>query len=218
MKNLDTKGYTIMKKNGLIVLFALLTSTALAQFQGLPIASGGGVVEPGTASVSAGAALGDDFNLYGGRVTFSPLNRLTVFGDLGFVDPDHGKVGLAGQAGVLFAMPLATEPVDFGVRATWGYTSYDVKGSEGKGDLKATGFNIGVVMSRDFDLLTPYVFLGFNFNDVTIKRAGHKRSKDETDIAVAAGVSLNLGPDFALYGEVAHVDDPFFALGLRRNF
>ena len=203
-----------MKKFVLVLVSCLISVPALAQFAGLPVAGPATVTAAGATSVSAGAVIGDDFNLYGGRLSFAPIGRLALFADLGAIDPDDGDLGLSFQGGVQFTLPLKESPVDVAARATWGHASFDFKG----GDLKASGFNIGALVSRDLDLFSPYVFLGLNFVDTEVKAGGAKHTDDETDLAAAFGTLLRLGEQFALYGEIAHVDDLFFSVGLRRTF
>jgi hypothetical protein len=203
-----------VKKCMLVLVSCLISVPAMAQFAGLPIAGPATVTAGGATWVSAGAVIGDDFNLYGGRLSFSPIGRLALFADVGAIDPDDGDLGLSFQGGMQFTLPLNESPVDVAARATWGHAGFDVKG----GDVKMSGFNIGALVSRDLDSFSPYVFLGLNFVDSEVKHSEGKHSDDETDLAAAFGALLHLGHQFALYGEVAHVDDLFFSVGLRRVF
>ena len=200
-----------MKKLVCFVAGCLWVSAVSAQFVGLPIAGGAAAPETGETRRSAGAVMGDDFNLYGGRLFFSPIRRLGLFVDAGAIDPDGGDVGFAGQGGALFALPLSESPVDVALRATWGHARFDIRG----GDLKAYAFNAGAVVSREVEFLTPYAFLGLNFVDTEVKARGVKYSDDETDLAVAFGALLRLGARFSVYGELAHVDELFFSFGAR---
>ncbi|NLG35620.1 MAG: outer membrane beta-barrel protein [Lentisphaerae bacterium] len=203
-----------MKKAVLVLVTCWISVPALAQFAGLPIAGPATVGEGGATWVSAGAVIGDDFNLYGGRLSFSPIGRLSLFADAGAIDPDDGDLGLSFQGGVQFTLPMKESPVDVAARATWGHAGFDVKG----GDVKMSGFNIGALLSRDLESFSPYVFLGLNVVDSEVKAGGAKHTDDATDLAAAFGALLRLGHQFALYGEIAHVDDLFFSVGLRRVF
>lgn len=200
-----------MKKAILMIALVLLATTGMAQLIGLPIAATASSQPLGTVAASGGIVLGDDLNLYGGRISFSPVNILAIFGDLGLIDPDVGKTGFAAQGGGLLTLPIRDLPVDVGLRATAAYAAFDIPG----GDLTMNTLNAGVLVSRDLNPVSPYVFLGLNFADVTAKSHGYKASEDETDLALAAGLIVKLTTDFSLYGEVAHVDDLFVAVGAR---
>lgn len=194
---------------------AMLSVSAMGQFAGLPVAGGAAAPAAGAAWASAGAVLGDDFNLYGARISFAPVPRLALFADLGAIDPDGGDTGPSAQGGAQFTLPLGKEmPVDVAVRATWGYAQFDFSG----GDLEMGGFCAGAVASRKYGSVEPYAFAGLNFVDTEVKAHGEKSTDDETDLAVAFGVALGMGERFSLYGEMAHVDDFFMNFGARWNF
>lgn len=205
-----------MKKMVLMLCAGCFSIPAVAQFYGLPIADGASAPAAGETRASAGAVLAGDFNLYGGRLLFAPLGRLALFADFGAMDPAAGDLGSAFQGGAKFTLPLkADNPVDVALRATWAFASYDTRG----GDLKMNGFNVGALVSREVERLTPYAFLGLNFVDAEVDINGPGRnSKDETDLAVAAGVLLRLVRHLSLYGELAHVDELMFNAGARWTF
>ena len=204
-----------MKKWILVLCLCLLTVPVMAQFAGLPIANSAAAPVAGETRISGGAAFSDDFSLYGGRLSFAPIGRLALFGDLGAIDPDGGDLGPSGQAGLQFTLPMGEEKLmDMALRATVGYARFDFDG----GDLAMDGFTLGALVSRDVTLITPYVFLGMSFVDTEVDVHGMKESEDETDLAFAVGTLLNLTDAFSLYGEYAHVDESFLNAGARWTF
>jgi len=142
------------------------------------------------------------------------LANLTLFGDVGLLDPDDGKTGWAVQGGGLVSLPK-NGLMDVGLRATVGYAGYDVKG----GDAKIMDVMGGVLISRKLGIFTPYGFLGINYMDTDTKtHADGKKSNNDTDVALAGGLELELTQQFSLYGELLHVDDFFWGLGARMRF
>jgi len=200
---------------GLVVL--MLAFPAMAQLAGLPIA-GGAEAPAGVLQGSGGLVLGDDFNVYGVRGTFAPVEGLALFGDAGALDPDEGDMGWAIQGGGLFVLPLDL-PVDLGLRGAIGFGGFDI--DEAGVDASATlmTLNGGVLASKKIEMITPYAFAGINYADTTVDIEGYgEESEDETDLAVAAGVAFSLSEQIAFYGEIAHIDDVFFGLGARVTF
>ena len=204
----------------MVILSALMliSTVASAQFLGLPVATSAGSQPEGVMFAGGGITLGDDYNLYGGRFSVSPASFLTVFGDLGLIDPDDGEIGFAMQGGCVAPLPIEGLPIDIAARAAIGYTAFDIKGDGFKGDLTALSLNGGIVISHDFDQFTPYAFAGLQYTDATVKVSGHKASDDDTDLAVAAGALVKLVDTLSLYAEIAHVDDVFFSIGVRYGF
>ena len=204
-----------MKKWMAVWVVVMMAVPALAQFMGLPMAGGAAAPGAGAAGISAGAVVGDDFNLYGGRASFAPVAGLTVFGGAGVIDPDgDADMGWALQGGGLFTLPLGL-PVDVGLRGTFGMAGFDMDG----GELSMWDITGGVLASKTIERLTPYAFLGVHHVDMTVDiDGGGEASEDETDLAVAGGVSFALNKQFSVYAEIAHIDDPFFGGGVRMNF
>ena len=200
---------------GLVVLTCALP--ALAQLAGLPIA-GGAEAPAGLVQGSGGLVLGDDFNMYGVRGTFAPVQNLAMFGDAGLLDPDEGDMGWAFQGGGLFVLPLGL-PLDVGLRGALGYGGFDVDEAGVEGEATILTLNGGVLASKKIEMFTPYAFAGLNYADTEVDIDGYgEASDDETDLAVAAGVVVALNEMISFYGEIAHVDDPFFGLGARVAF
>lgn len=205
-----------MKKWMAILTVLMFAVPAMAQLIGLPI--GGGAEAPaGKLQAGAGLVVGDDFNMYGVRGIFAPVEGLAVFGDAGLLDPDGGDMGWAIQGGGLFVLPLGL-PVDLGLRGAVGFGGFDV--DEGvDASVSILTLNGGVLASKKIEMLTPYAFAGLNYADTTVDVDGHgEHSDDETDLAVAAGVSFALNEQISFYGEIAHIDDVFFGLGGRIAF
>jgi hypothetical protein len=205
-----------MKRCLMLACLLLAPLSARAQFLGLPIAATARAPAMGETTVSAGGVLGDDFNVYGGRLSFAPLGRLALFADVGAIDPDGGDMGFAFQLGGSFTLPLnKSNPVDVALRAVWDRAGFDLDA----GEVTASGFNAGVLVSREVKLFSPYAYLGLNFLDSEVKlKGGGKGSDDSTDLAVAIGTLIRLTQPFALYLEFAHVDDPFVNFGGRWTF
>ena len=145
----------------------LLAVSAGAQFAGLPVADTAPAAT-GETRFSAGAVLGDDFNLFGGRILFAPIKGLALFADPGLLDPDGGDLGFAVQGGAKLTLPFKNKPVDVALRAAGSYAGFDVPG----GDAKLNDFNAGVLVSRDIQFFSPYVFLGINYCDAQVNASG----------------------------------------------
>ena len=203
-----------MKKWMAVLCFGWMAVSTMGQFYGLPIADGAKSPAAGDTHLSAGAALGDDLNLYGGRIFFAPMKGLGLFADAGAIDPDGGDWGPAFQGGAKIALPIKDSKVDVAVRATAGYGSFEA----GPMDMDLSGFSVGALASRNLDWISPYAFLGLSFRDADAEVRGEKSSDSETDLLAAAGLLLNLGSTFSLYGEIAHVDDLFMNVGARMAF
>lgn len=204
-----------MKKAILFLCLSMFAVSAMAQFLGLPIADSAKAPAMGETRLSTGAVLGDDFNLYGGRLSFAPIRPLAVFADLGAIDPDGGDMGLAFQIGGKFTLPLKESPVDVALRALWDWASFDLEA----GEVTSTGFNAGVLVSREVKLFSPYAFAGLSFMDSETKlKEGGKNSDSSTDLALAVGTLVRLSEQLSLYVEFAHVDDASVGLGARWNF
>lgn len=202
-----------MKKWMAILLAATFAVPAMAQLAGLPIA-GGAVAPAGKMQASAGVVVGDDFNTYGVRGSFAPIEGLGLFGDAGLLDPDGGDMGWAVQGGGLFVLPLGL-PVDLGLRGALGFGGYDVHG----GDATLFTLNGGLLASKTIEQFTPYAFAGLNYFkwEVDVDHFGSV-DDDETDLAIAGGVSFALTEQISIYGEIAHIDDVFFGFGGRFGF
>jgi hypothetical protein len=204
-----------MKRTFALLCLLALSSLASAQIIGMPIADGAAAPPMGETRASAGAVLGDDFNLYGARLSFAPIHRLALFVDFGAIDPDGGDMGFAFQGGAKFTLPLNPENLaDVALRATFGNAGFDFHG----GDVDMTGFTGGAEVSRTLGAFTPYAFLGLSFLDYEAQAGSYKESKDETDLAFALGSLLRFGQNFSLYVELAHVDDFLTAFGGRWDF
>lgn len=207
-----------MKKWRIVLVVLMCAVPALAQISGLPIASGADSMDAGALRASGGIVLGDDFNLYGVRGTFAPIQGLAVFGDAGVLDPDAGDMGWAVQGGGLFTLPVDL-PVDLAVRGAVGFGGFDadVPGVDASATIMT--LNGGVVASKKIEMFTPYAFAGLNYakTKVDVDGAGDA-TDDETDLAVAGGAVFAVNDQISIYGEIAYIDDLFIAGGVRVNF
>ncbi len=187
---------------------------ALAQFAGLPIAGGVEPIPSLRAWVGGGAVLTADFDLYGLRGDLGIVKNFSLFADWGLVDPDFGSTDWAYQGGGWFILPVDM-PLDVAVRGAIGEARYDVHG----GSVRLHTYNAGVVASKRVGILVPYTFFGLNYarERIRIKESG-SFSGNDTDLAVAAGLSLNVIPRLTVYAELAHVNDVLVSFGARYNF
>jgi hypothetical protein len=214
-----------MKKLIIIILALFLFSgSANALMAGLPVADGAVPLAQGGKRVSGGFVLGDDIDMFGGRFAYGMDSQLTIFGDFGFTDPDFGSTGWGIQGGGLYALPITDIPFDLAARGTLGYSRYDIKDrgewNPGTGRFRTRSeniniitMNIGAVGSKDFDMLTVYGLLGINY-----ARFSNGGSDSELDPALGGGVLFHLNPQFSLYAELMHIDDPWLGLGFRYAF
>ena len=207
-----------MKRGMMILVVAALSAVpALAQLAGLPIA-GGAQAPAGLMQASGGLVVGDDFNTYGARGTFAPIDGLAVFGDAGLLDPDEGDMGWAIQGGGLFVLPLGL-PEDLGLRGALGFGGYDYDEAGVDASVTMMTLNGGVLASKTIEMLTPYAFAGLNYVETTADIDGYGDvDDDETDLAIAGGVVFALNEMLSFYAEVAHIDDLFFGIGGRLAF
>jgi len=203
-----------MNKWIVIAIVLGMAVPAMAQFAGLPIGGGAAAPDGMEAGLGAGVVLNSDINTYGGRMGFAPMARLTFFGDIGALDPDYGDMGLAIQGGALYSLPVDL-PVDMGLRGSLGWGGYDL---EVEGDVTYFDVNGGLLISKAIDIVTPYVFLGLNYVDATVKIGHAETSEDETDFAGTIGLSLEVAEGVSVYGEYSHIDDSFFGFGGRVLF
>lgn len=208
-------------KKFMIIFIALLVfaGPANGHMAGLPIADGAVPLGQGAKRISGGFVLGDDVDLFGGRFAYGMDNRLTLFGDFGFTDPDHGDTGWGIQGGGLFALPITDIPFNMAARGTLGYTRYD-RWNNATGRYRTRSesidiitMNIGAVGSKDFDMLTLYGYLGINY-----ARVSNGGSDSEMDPALGGGVLFHLNRQFSLYAELMHIDDPWLGIGFRYAF
>ena len=210
-----------MRTKMMLTLFAgaLLTLQAQAQVIGLPVGRG---AEPGLTNdviVSGGLVLGDDINLYGGRLAFNVLDDVFVFGGLGAVDPDRGDTGYGLQVGGQLTLPpIQNLLADVAVRGTLGYASLDQRFGGVKAEVDIMTLSLmGVISHRIDDMFTIYGVLGFAYSDTDVEARVEgvrvSSSDSEFDPAVGVGVSVDLMPQLSIYGEVIHIDDPWFGIG-----
>ncbi|HAL92865.1 MAG TPA: hypothetical protein DCM68_07575 [Verrucomicrobia bacterium] len=200
-----------------ILVVLMFAVPAMGQLGGMPIASDAATPDVGQLRGLAGVVIGDDANIYGGRLSFAPVQGLTVFGDLGAIDFDaHGiDLGWAVQGGGLFTLPVKL-PVDLALRGTLGMAMAEGDGA----DITWTTLNGGVLASKKIEMLTPYGFLGLNYGkyEVEAKHGGGDYDDDETDLALGGGVLFSMNEQISFYGEIGHVDDVFFGVGGRFAF
>ncbi len=210
---------------------AVLTAvSSFAQAGGLPIADTADTPK-GLIMGSGGAVFGNNGNRYGGRVTFAATEGLGLFGDVGMIDPDEGDSALYLQGGGKWQLPIEKKkmPLDLALRGTLSWfpvrDEQTFLGIHAKADGNSVDFNGGLLGSFKVNKpLAVYGYLGLNIERTTIDTefTGTTRKDSDTDTqtdpAIAGGVIVNVARNFSLYGEIAHIDDLFFALGARVAF
>ena len=199
-----------------LALFCVLRLAAQAQLTGLPIARDATQGFYNDISFSGGLVVGENINLYGGRFSYHMYDQLMLFGDVGLVDPDGGDVGYGLQGGVQYAMPAAPGMlIDWALRGTVGYANLDQRFGRNKVNVDYYSMTVGGVASYWIDeMFSVYGFLGLAHNRLSGSRGV---SDNETDPALGVGGVVTLTPHFSLYGEVMHIDDLWFGLGVRAD-
>lgn len=189
-----------------------MASQAHAQLLGLPVADDAAPGMAGDMALSGGIVLGDDINLYGGRFSFDALDQLTVFGDLGAVDPDRGDTGFGIQGGGLFSLRIPDFPADVALRGTAGYANIDQGSGRRSVDIDIwTVTGAGVVSHPINEMFSVYGVLGVAYT--RFSTSGH--SDSEFDPALGIGALLSATPELSFYAEFMHIDDPWIGIGGR---
>lgn len=203
-----------MKRWVLPALLVWVAGSAQAQLAGVPIAGGVEAIPSLQARLGGGVVWGDDYNLYGVRGDLGLVENLSLFADVGLIDPDDGSTDLALQGGGWFTLPVDM-PLDVAVRGALGKTRFSVKG----GSVHLLTYNVGVVASKQIGILIPYTFFGVNHAKERIRIKEHGRATErDTDLAVAAGLSLDINRRITVYAELSHVDDGQVSFGGRYTF
>jgi Outer membrane protein beta-barrel domain len=195
-----------MKKWIAVFVLLMLAVPAMAQVLGLPIAGGAEAPEAMDAEVLAGVVLSSDLNMYGGRIEFAPLDGLSLFGDIGYLDWDEELIdgGLGFQGGAQYTLPTEL-PVDLALRGSLGWSKSDIKGG---GDATLFNLNAGLLISKAIEMVTPYGLIGYNYVDTKVEAdGGASVSEDWNFFEIAGGLSVALMEQFAIYGEVTYMDD-----------
>ena len=203
-----------MKRFIVFLAVCALAVPVTAQMAGLPVADGATPLGPSVMRASGGIVLGDNMNLYGGRFWMGITEEITAFGDAGILSPDRGDNGFGGQVGGLYALPLDV-PFEVAARATLGYGKMDQKVFGTSVDISITTIGAGVVGSTIIDAFTIYGYLGLNHTRSKVSYTGGSSSDSDTDPALGAGVAYEINPQLSVYGEIMHIDDPWFGVGVR---
>ncbi len=211
-----------MKKiKGLLVFASVCAMTAPvhAQVFGIPVGRDAAPGMAGEMRASANITIGDNLNLYGGRFAFNVLDEAFVFGDLGIVDPDRGDNGFGLQAGGQFTLPLQLDvPLDFAVRGTLGYASLDQKEQGVDVDIDIISLSAAGVISHTIDeMFSVYGVLGLAYArtefSASVEGFSVSSTDSDTEIMIGGGATVNLNPQFGLYGDLLIVDDPWITIG-----
>ncbi len=200
-----------------LLLVSSFVASAWGQMAGLPVANDAGTRVPDSKMVSAGLVMGDDLNLYGGRVNYAVSHQLSLFGDMGIVDPDGGDNGWAIQGGGLFCLPFDA-PIDLAARGTMGYANLDQDIDQSSVDVNMLTVNASALGSMDVEMLTLYGLLGLNYTRTEVSASGFSDTDTETDPVIGGGAIFALNKQISLYGEVIHIDEIWIGLGGRLAF
>jgi hypothetical protein len=200
-----------MKRLITTLSFMVLAASAQGQLIGLPVGIGAASAETGTLQASGGVVLGDNYNMYGVRGSYTPMDRLTLQGDFGLIDQDTSGIDMAFsiQGTALYSLPLDL-PVDLALRASLGFASAEISGG---GDVNWTSLSGGAIASKTFDKLTPYGYLGLHYLKGVVKWGNSEASDDDLEPAIGAGLAYELNDHVRLYAELIHADDFFVAFG-----
>lgn len=198
-----------------IVLLGTMVSFAHGQQFGVPVATDASRVLAGTFDVSGGLVLGDDINLYGGRLTYNLTDELSLFGDLGLIDADNLDMGFGGQGGALLRLPnLPDVPMDFGVRGTLGFgtISDDV-------DIDFLSVSaLGLASYTIDETFSVYGVAGLAYIRSKVSFNGFSSTDSDTEPAVGVGVTASFTPELSAYAEFIHIDDPWIGVGAKFEF
>jgi len=197
-----------------IVLSALAVSCAglvHGQTIGLQTADTAESRAAGKAEVTAGAMLGSDLHFYGARGTYTLLNELRGFADVGLVGVSDADASFGAQIGALYSLPDEFIS-DLGIRATGYYA-----------DTYRKGFLGGTLMLISSDeTLIPDLFV-YGGLGVDISRhefhaipGSDRYTKDETKPVGTVGLIYYFTQNVGVYTEGSYRDpDFFFGLGVK---
>lgn len=206
----------------LFMVLALVANT-MGQGFGLQIAETAAPDKAGVARFTGGVTLGDDTTFFGGRIAYSLADGVMGFADLGWVDVDEWDGGPGLQVGGIFSLPLQQMPFNMALRGTVYKPFID-------SDVSIVGFSLWGVISAPLSMGAPvkkgaahkgvsiYGGVGFDHQRVTIDAGSHDVSDSNTDVGVSIGAIIYVNDQLSFYGELSHVDDPFFGGGIRLDF
>jgi len=199
-----------------VAVFLALVACAVAQGPySLQVAETAAPAKPGALCGTAGVNIGPDTIYLGGRGSFSLLDGLIVFGDVGWVDVDGWDGGPSFQGGGMFTLPLPA-PVDIGIRGTIYKPFID-------SSVDLWGGTLGGVVSRDLESVVPglsvYGYLGLDYGMASYSVHTHHGERDVSDnelnLALDLGAVFRCADKVSLYAELSYVDDPFIGAGVR---
>jgi hypothetical protein len=145
------------------------------------------------------------------------------FADLGWVNVDEWDGGPAIQVGGLFSLPLQQMPFNMAIRGTVYKPFID-------SDVSITGVSLWGVVSVPLNVGAPakkgaahkglsiYGGVGLDHQRWTVDAGPHDVSDSNTDLGISVGVIMYVSDQLSFYGELSHVDDPFFGGGVRLDF
>ena len=173
-----------------------------AQRVGLPVFDTADRRDPGRFEIMPGAAFGEDMDFIGARASYSLLDELRGFIDLGRLQTDNQGSNLALQAGGLFSLPMF-DFCETAIRAAGYYANTDY--------MDIIGCDLMLVCSGETLLDDLYVYSGFG---IDFSERKLYTSHSEVNPAVAGGLCYQFSKNFQIFLEGDYVDGLYAAAGL----
>lgn len=173
-----------------------------AQLVGLPVFDTADRRDPGSFEIMPGATFGEDMDFIGARASYSLLDELRGFIDLGRLQTDNNGSNLALQAGGLFSLPMF-DFCETSIRASGYYANTDY--------MDIIGCDLMLVCSGETLLDDLYVYSGFG---VDFSERKLYTSHSEVNPAVAGGLCYQFTKNLKFFVEGDYVDGLYAAAGI----
>ena len=179
------------------------TLPTAAQMVGLPVLDTADHRDPGRFELMPGASFGEEMDFFGARASYTILDELRGFLDLGRLQTEDKGENLALQAGGLCSLP-GIDFCDTALRATGYYANTDY--------LDIIGADLMLVASGEtlLDDLFIYGGVGADYSERKIFSATHS----EINPSLAAGMCYKFTRSFVVFIEGDYIDGLYAAAGL----
>jgi len=200
------------------VIAIVCGSTARGQAVGLQVADTAEARTQGDSELTAGTALGywmsprlgPDRSFFGVRKTYSVLQDVRVFGDLGLEDVEGSNPNFGLQLGALCSLP-ENRIADFGIRTALHYTDTE--------QMSLFGGNLMFISSDEtlIDHLFVYGGLGVDISkQKTQNAAATDDIQNKVNPLVTLGALYKVTDQISLYAELTYLDtNAFVGFGLK---
>jgi hypothetical protein len=185
----------------------MMPLTLRAQGIGLQVADSADPGEPGQLEITPGAVFGNDLWFAGVRESYTIVDELRVFLDLGAINADDSDLDFAVQAGALVCLPSGDYICDLALRATTYFANAD--------DEDTFGGSLMLISSDETLLDNLYVYGGLGMDLRNRKEDTDSRSRTEINPALSVGLLCHFTDSLAAYVEVSHADSGFLGMGIR---